>query len=191
MLMKKTKLIASIVSVCIGAFAFLQSCFISFLEELDGMNSDDSTLGIMLGFIMLVTGIVGICTKKKSRWLCLGFAIAYSIAGRLGLAGEADFGDLGVYAFVCFALTAVFVVLFFIEISVPKETSPHEQPDPKSGTSYASAPKEQTKSQSPKETTNTKNSSVADTILKYKSLLDMGAITEEEYNAKKDELLHQ
>ncbi|OUO70412.1 hypothetical protein B5F64_06265 [Thomasclavelia spiroformis] len=34
------------------------------------------------------------------------------------------------------------------------------------------------------------NLSVADEILKFKKLLDMGAITEEEYNKKKEELLN-
>ena len=33
--------------------------------------------------------------------------------------------------------------------------------------------------------------SPADEILKYKNLLDIGAITEEEYNQKKQELLQQ
>ncbi|MCC0752919.1 DUF4428 domain-containing protein [Clostridioides sp. ZZV13-5731] len=44
--------------------------------------------------------------------------------------------------------------------------------------------------QSIKETDNINTKSVTDEILKYKNLLDLGAITEEEFNTKKKELLN-
>lgn len=164
-----------IVGTLVGGLVFIQSFLVSALEDLSGLGVDDSGYGIIMAILLIAVGIVGICTcKKEIRWGLLGITLAYACSGWIGVEGSQNYyQDLGLYAFISFIAAAIYAVLFLREVFLPKATATIEKGNASTEKVNKSADLD----------------SAAESLKKYKELLDCGAITEEEYSKKKDEIL--
>lgn len=124
--MKNAKLVFSIIATSLGGIVLLQSCAASVAEDLDGIGASDSGAGMLMALLLIAAGIVGICTRKKSRWLCLACGIAYGLVGNIGIQNAEAFPDLEIWGGISFVFAAAYVIMFFIEFSAPKDTKKHE-----------------------------------------------------------------
>lgn len=106
------RLVAGILLMVVALIVLFQSCAagaVNVLEE----NSDDAggTAGVLVVFIMIAAGVVGICTRnsvsKIGPFIAAGLL---AVGGVVGIGNDAVYEDLLVWGIVCFA-AAVFYIL--------------------------------------------------------------------------------
>ena len=65
--------------------------------------------GLAVAILMLVAGIVGLCTRKsKGGGITTG--VFYAVAGLVGISNYGSYSDLMVWAILCFVFAAVFII---------------------------------------------------------------------------------
>ena len=106
--MKTTKLILGIISIILFLLISFQSCAAGLGNALTNSGEVSGTAGIMLAFCMLISGIVGICTRKsKGGGITAG--IFYLFGGLLGITNYGHFSDLAIWSVLCFIFGIVFI----------------------------------------------------------------------------------
>lgn len=105
---KTAKLIVGIISIVLFVVIGFQSCAVSFGTALTGTESTSGGAGIIVALLMLISGIVGICTRNsKSGGITAG--VFYAIAGLLGIGNAADFPDLEIWSYLCLIFAVIYI----------------------------------------------------------------------------------
>jgi len=157
------RLIFGIIFIVVSVIVAFQSLAVmaAFSLASNDAASGDGAAGIVVALLMLILGIVFIVTRKNvTRGVKItGYIIGF-IGAILAIGGSDYFSDLMIYG----TLLLVGTVLCNLNLSKVKEDNSSKQTDKKS-------------------VSNT------DEILKFKELLDSGAITQEEFDKQKKRLL--
>jgi len=119
--MKTAKLIIGILSIVLCAVVIFQSCAAGIGNALSENGENSGSAGFFLAICMLVAGIVGIATRKKSVGGYVAGAF-YAIGGIMGIANYGSYGDLAIWAVLCFIFAAVFIIGTLLSKKQPKPT---------------------------------------------------------------------
>ncbi len=107
--MKTARLTIGIISMVLFLFIMFQSCAAGVGEALTGDEGGGSSSGVLVALLMLIAGIVGVCTRNgvTGAYVTAGF---YAVAGIIGIASIGSiFADLVIWGVVSLAFAAVFV----------------------------------------------------------------------------------
>lgn len=108
--MKISRLVIGIVSIVLFILVMFQSCAAGVVEALEeDEESTASGAGVIVAFLLLITGIVAICTRKSiaGGFIC---GVLYALAGIIGLAGHGMYEDLIIWSILCLIFAVVFIV---------------------------------------------------------------------------------
>ncbi len=108
------RLVIGILSIVLCMVISFQSCAAGMSNALQNNDAVSGSQGIILAVMMLIGGIVGICTRNsKSKIGTMCPAIFYWL-GALMTAGSGDtYGDLPIWGFLSFIFGVVFIVSGF------------------------------------------------------------------------------
>lgn len=168
---KTLRIIFGIISIILGVVVLFQSLAVSAAYSLanDSAGSSAGAAGLIIALLMVVNGIIFLVTSKK---ISTGIKITGYILGIFSLllcfSAASNFSDLYIYAVYIICAT----VFGNWEKKTLVQNDDTSTPDKKSVESVTS-----------------KKTDTADEIAKYKQLLDDGVITQEEFDAKKKQLL--
>lgn len=105
-----TKLVIGIFSIILFVLVMLQACAVTsigvFVSE---ETAAGGLIGVMVAFLMLAAGIVGITTRTKPRGGLVASAMWF-IAAFMGFAASSVYGDMSVWGF----LALVFGIVYFV-----------------------------------------------------------------------------
>ena len=196
--MKAWKTVSGIISiVCFGFVAF-QSCSAGMVEEYTKSKTVSGGAGLIVSIIMLVGGIISISTRSSAEGKGNTFLfLTYGIGAMIGFSQDTFFKDLKIWAGWCLinsiVALAADIYIFVNKYKQPSTQQQYQQPPqqsqqmpPQQRPSHHPYP--QTPPQMPVKQNNDSVNNI-EMIKKYKELLDMGAITQEEFDKKKQELL--
>jgi hypothetical protein len=108
--MKTARLCIGIVSMVLFLVIMFQSCAAGIGEALSGDEGGSAGSGFFVAFLMLIAGIVGVCTRKSVVGAYIT-AIFYVIAGIIGVSSIGSFfADLVIWGVVSFIFGALFVI---------------------------------------------------------------------------------
>ena len=108
--MKTAKLIVGIVSIVIFGIIIFQSCAVGLGNAMQGNAKDTSGAGgMILAFLVLIGGIVGI-TTKESKGGSITAGLFYLFAALLGFVNQGTFSDLVIWS----TLSLIFGALFLL-----------------------------------------------------------------------------
>ena len=106
---RTAKLIVGIISIVLFVVIGLQSCAVSLGTALTGTESTSGGAGVIVSFLILISGIVGICTRNsKAGGITAG--VFYAIAGIGGMGNAVDFPDLEIWAYLCLIFSAIYII---------------------------------------------------------------------------------
>lgn len=107
--MKTAKLIIGIISIVLCFFVLFQSCAAGIGNAISENGETSGSSGLIVAILMLVAGIVGICTRK-SKGGGIATGIFYAIAGLVGISNYGSYSDLMVWSVLCFIFAIVFIL---------------------------------------------------------------------------------
>ena len=108
--MKTARLCIGIISMVLFLFIMFQSCAAGIGEALSGEDGGGFNSGVIVAFLMLIAGIVGVCTRKSAMgaFVTAGF---YALAGIIGISSIGSiFADLVIWGALSLVFAFVFVV---------------------------------------------------------------------------------
>ena len=107
--MKTTKLVIGIISIVLFLIISFQSCAAGIGNALSENGESSGSAGFFVALCMLVSGIVGICTRKSGGggYVSGGF---YFVGGLIGITNYGSYSDLMIWSVLSFVFAAVFVV---------------------------------------------------------------------------------
>lgn len=108
--MKTARLVIGIISLVLFVIIMFQSCAAGVVEALEeDEESTASTAGVAVALLMVIAGIVAICTRKgvTGGFVCGGI---YLLAGIIGIAGHGMYEDLIIWSVVSIIFAIVFIV---------------------------------------------------------------------------------
>lgn len=107
--MKTARLCIGIISMVLFLVIMFQSCAVGVGEVLSGEEDGSSGSGAFVAWLMLIAGIVGVCTRKSVVGAYVTAAF-YVLAGILGISSVGSvFGDLVIWGVVSLIFAAIFV----------------------------------------------------------------------------------
>ena len=107
--MKTAKLIIGIISIVLCFFVLFQSCAAGIGNAIAENGETSRSSGLVVAILMLVAGIVGLCTRK-SRGGGITTGVFYAVAGFVGISNYGSYSDLMIWAILCFVFAAVFII---------------------------------------------------------------------------------
>ena len=108
--MKTARLCIGILSLVLFFVILFQSCAVGIGEALSGDEGGGSGSGMSVAFLILIAGIVGICTRKSVVGAYITAAF-YAIAGIVGISSIGSiYGDLVVWGVLSLIFAAIFVL---------------------------------------------------------------------------------
>lgn len=107
--MKTAKLIIGIISIVLCFFVLFQSCAAGIGNAIAENGETSGSSGLVVAILMLVAGIVGLCTRK-SRGGGITTGVFYAVAGFVGISNYGSYSDLMIWAILCFVFAAVFII---------------------------------------------------------------------------------
>lgn len=107
--MRTTKIIVSIASILLFVLVMFQSCTAGMYNALEKNGETSGTAGMVVAFLMLISGIAGLCTKD-SKGGTLTVSIFYFLAGLIGISSAGAYKDLILWGSLCL----IFGVIYFI-----------------------------------------------------------------------------
>jgi len=108
--MKIWKLVAGILSILLFFIVSLQSCAAGFVNAIESNGGSSGTVGILVGFMLLVGGIVSICTRNGGKGGNITLIIIFGLAALIGFAGHGNYSDLIVWSIWCLINAALAIV---------------------------------------------------------------------------------
>lgn len=115
---KTFRLIIGILSIVLFLFITLQSCAAGVANTLSANGEVSGSAGFMLGFLMMIAGIVTICLRKhESIPAFVVPAVLYFLGAVLGAANVGTYSDLAIWS----VLSAIFSSLHILFLFICKE----------------------------------------------------------------------
>lgn len=114
--MKTSKLVIGIISIVLFFLVAFQSCAAGISNTLSGSNELSGSAGMLVSFLLLTAGIVGICTRN-SKGGGIAAGCLYGFAGIIGITNYGSYSDLAIWSVICFIFSAVFI---FGSVSIKK-----------------------------------------------------------------------
>ena len=109
--MKNAKLIIGIISIIVFLVVMMQSCAAGVVEALDDGDGVATASGMIVGIMLLVSGIVSIVTHKNVKGGgTVASIIMYALAGLIGIAGSGIYKDLQLWGGLCLIFAVVFLI---------------------------------------------------------------------------------
>lgn len=180
--MKTWKSFSGIISLMLFGFVVFQSCAAKMADSIEGKGGTAGEAGIGVAFILLICGATSLATRsstnKGNDW---GLVILYGIGAIVGYTKHGVFKDLMVWGSWCL-ICAVVILIYLIKQKVSPEPPAQFNTDNMTGNS----PNMQQSAPSQPMSEEMKNTEI---LKKYKELLDIGAISQEEFDKKKKDLL--
>ena len=108
--MKTTRLIIGIISMVLFLVISFQSCAVGIGEAIMGESGEGLGLGSSVAWILLIAGIVAVCTRKSivGAYITAGF---YALAGIIGISYTGEiYGDLPIWG----GLSLIFAIVFVL-----------------------------------------------------------------------------
>lgn len=100
--MKVWKLVSGILSIVLFAFVSLQSCAAGVANSLEGNGEVSGSAGIIVAILMLVGGIVSICTRNSSKkGGNIALIVLFGLAALMGFSNYGSFSDLAIWSGWC------------------------------------------------------------------------------------------
>ena len=90
-------------------FVLFQSCAAGIGNAIAENGETRGSSGLVVAILMLVAGIVGLCTRK-SRGGGITTGVFYAVAGLVGISNYGSYSDLMIWAILCFVFAAVFII---------------------------------------------------------------------------------
>ena len=107
--MKTARLCIGIISMVLFLVIMFQSCAAGIGEALTGDESGGASSGVFVALLMLIAGIVGVCTRKGVAGAYVTAAF-YALAGIIGISSIGSiFADLVIWGVVSLIFAVVFV----------------------------------------------------------------------------------
>ena len=108
--MKTARLCIGIISMVLFLVIMFQSCAAGIGEALTGDDTGSAGMGGAVAWLMLIAGIVGVCTRKSAIGGYITGGI-YLIAGIIGISSIGSiFADLVIWGVVSIIFAIVFVL---------------------------------------------------------------------------------
>ena len=108
--MKTARLCIGIISMVLFLVITLQSCAVGIGEAITGEGTDGSSSGAAVAWLLLIGGIIGVCTRKGVIGAYVTAAF-YALAGLLGVtANTSIYGDLVIWGVLSLIFAAIFVL---------------------------------------------------------------------------------
>jgi Ni,Fe-hydrogenase I cytochrome b subunit len=105
------RLVIGIISIILFLLIAFQSCAAGVGNALADKGETTGSLGLFLAFMMLIAGIIAICTKNvRSRIGTMVPAIFYWLGALVGVGNVGTYKDLAIWAGISFIFGLVFVV---------------------------------------------------------------------------------
>lgn len=193
--MKIWKTFSGIISILVFGFVVFQSCAAKMVDDYQGKGGTAGVAGMLVAIVLLICGALSISTRSSTKGAGdLSIVILYVIAAIVGYTKHGFYKDLIVWATWCLICAVVVFVLDIVQ-TVNRYTQKNQgnpvNPQNNVFPNQNSSSNLQSGVLSNQYTTQNVQSSVSsiELIKKYKELLDMGAITQEEFDKKKQELL--
>ena len=127
--MKTARLCIGIVSMVLFLVIMFQSCAVGIGEALSGDEGGSPGSGMFVAFMMLIAGIVGVCTRKSVVGAYVT-AIFYAMAGISGVSSIGSvFADLVIWGVLSFIFAGVFVIGGILTKKEIKQAAKGEAPE--------------------------------------------------------------
>lgn len=106
--MKTAKLVIGIISIVLCFLVMFQSCAAGIGNALSENGERSGSAGMLVAFLMLISGIVGISTRNsKGGGITTG--VFYALAGIIGIGNYGSYSDLMIWSILCFIFAVVFI----------------------------------------------------------------------------------
>lgn len=124
--MKTARLSIGIISMVLFLIILFQSCAAGIGEAITGDDGGSAGSGAAVAWLMLIAGIVGVCTRKGVIGAYISAAF-YALAGIIGLSSMGSiFADLVIWGVVSLIFAAIFVLGGFLTKKAMKEAEEKE-----------------------------------------------------------------
>lgn len=125
--MKVWKLVSGILSIVLFAFVSLQSCAAGVANSLEGNGEVSGSAGIIVAILMLVGGIVSICTRNSSKkGGNIALIVLFGLAALMGFSNYGSFSDLAIWSGWCL-INAVLALISIITGKKGKDEALNEE----------------------------------------------------------------
>ena len=124
--MKTARLCIGIISMVLFLIIIFQSCAAGIGEALTGDESGSAGNGATVAWMMLIAGLVGLCTRKTVVGGYIAAAI-YLIAGIIGVTSTGIFADLIIWGVVALIFAVVFAAGGFLTAKANKAAKAAEE----------------------------------------------------------------
>lgn len=105
------RLTIGIISIILFFLVSFQSCAAGFSNAMQNNNATSGSSGIFLAFCLLISGIVGICTRNsKSKIGPIITCIFYLLGALLTVGTGSTYGDLPIWGGLSFIFGIVFAI---------------------------------------------------------------------------------
>ena len=206
--MKTWRIVSGVLSLVFFGFVAFQSCAAGVVDEYTHSGGVSGGAGLIVSIVMLVGGIVSISTRegvKEGKGNTFLF-LTYGLAAIVGYGNIGYFKDLKIWSIWCISnsLVALFDDIWlyanrkngnvqYVQQQNPQmnpQINPQMNPQMNPQFNPQQNPQISVNQVQPNDKSGfTEQANNIEMLKKYKELLDIGAITQEEFDKKKQELL--
>ncbi len=109
------RMVLGILTIVISVIVGFQSCAAGIGEAISEADSSSGAGGLFTGFFLLAAGIVAVAARK-TKGGTIAAIILYALAAIFAFANlSKNFGDLTVWAVICFIFAVVLVITLFLK----------------------------------------------------------------------------
>jgi hypothetical protein len=108
------RLIIGIISMVLFALIAFQSCAVGMSNTIKNNHATSGTSGFVLAFLILIAGIVAVCTRNsRSKITTMIPTLFYWFGALLTVGAGATYGDLPIWSSLAFIFWLVFIIAGF------------------------------------------------------------------------------
>lgn len=104
------RMVIGIISLVFFLFISFQSCVAGILNTMESNGSHSGSMGFLLSIFMMISGIIGICTKDSPRKTGSVLCCVFYWLGALCTLNYGAYTDLPVWGTVSFAFGCVYLI---------------------------------------------------------------------------------